>query len=168
MHGATLRIENSSREHAEALHRMLADYKSKLVQQEGAWQVEVELGELASLLLKLFDTLGVWLDSEHVDSLVLHFDKRQYTLLRPSRDRPHGSSAFLLERIAQLETALHSRILIEQAKGILAHALDVSVDQAFSLMRKAARDKRQPLRALAAAIVDSPMQAQANLQGRRA
>lgn len=85
MDGATLRIENSSRAHAETLHRLLADYKSQLVQQDGAWQVEVELGELASLLLKLFDTLGVWLDSEQVDSVLLHFDERQYTLLRPSR-----------------------------------------------------------------------------------
>jgi hypothetical protein len=143
MDGTTLRIENSSRTHAESLHRLLADFKSELVQQDGAWQVEVELGELAALLLKLFDTLGVWLDSEHVDSLLLHFDERQYTLLRPSKDRLHGSSAFQLERIAQLETALLSRIVIEQAKGILA-------------------------RALAAAIVVSPMQAQATLQGRRA
>ena len=106
MDGATLRIENSSRAHAESLHRLLADYKSELVQQDGAWQVEVELGQLASLLLKLFDTLGVWLDSENVDSLLLHFDQRQYTLLRPSKDRLHGSTAFLLERVAQLETAL--------------------------------------------------------------
>lgn len=85
MDGATLRIENSSRAHAESLHRLLVDYKSELVQQDGAWQVEVEVGQLASLLLKLFETLGVWLDSEQVDSLLLHFDQRQYTLLRPSR-----------------------------------------------------------------------------------
>jgi predicted small integral membrane protein len=54
MDGTTLRIENSSRTHAESLHRLLADFKSELVQQDGAWQVEVELGELAALLLKLF------------------------------------------------------------------------------------------------------------------
>ena len=160
MDGATLRIENSSRAHAESLHRLLVDYKSELVQQDGAWQVEVEVGQLASLLLKLFETLGVWLDSEQVDSLLLHFDQRQYTLLRPSKDRLHGSSAFLLERVTQLETALGSRIVIEQAKGIIAHTLDVSVDQAFSLLRKAARDRGQKLHELAAAIAASPMQAE--------
>ena len=106
MDGATLRIENSSRAHAQSLHGVLADFRSELVQQDGSWQVEIQLGELASLLLKLFDTIGVWLDSENVDSLLLHFDQRQYTLLRPSKDRLHGSSAFLLERVPQLETAL--------------------------------------------------------------
>ena len=50
--------------------------------------------------------------------------------------------------------------MIEQAKGITAHTLDVSVDQAFSLLRKAARDRGQKLHELAATIAASPMQAE--------
>jgi len=163
MDGTTVRIENSTRAHAESLHLLLTEYKTELVQQDGSWQLEVQLGELAALLLKLFDTLGSWLDSERVDSLLLHFDERQYTLLRPSKERLQDSNAFLLERVAQLETALQSRIVIEQAKGVLARALGVSIDQAFSLMRKAARDRRVKLHDLAAGIVASPMQAETAL-----
>jgi hypothetical protein len=166
MEGTTLRIENSSRAHAESLHELLlTEYKTDLVQQDGSWQVEVQLGELAALLLKLFDMLGSWLDAEQVDSLLLHFDERQYTLLRPSNERLQDSNAFLLERVAQLETALQSRIVIEQAKGILARALGVSVDQAFSSLRKAARDRGAKLHDLAAAIAASPMTAEATLAG---
>jgi len=142
---------------------VLSDYKTELVQEDGSWQVEVQLGELAGLLVKLFDSIGSWLVSEQVDSLLLHFDERQYTLLRTSKERLRGSTEFLLERVAQLETALGSRIVIEQAKGILARTLGVSTDQAFSLMRKAARDSGTKLRDLAERIADSPMQAEAAL-----
>ena len=99
MPGTTLRIENSSRAHAASLNLLLTEYKTELVQHDGAWQVEVQLGELATLLLGLFDTIGSWLDDEQVDSLLLHFDERQYTLLRPSKERLHDSNAFLLERV---------------------------------------------------------------------
>ena len=160
MEGTTLRIENSSRAHAESLHRLLATTSPNSSSRTAPGRSRSRSASWPSLLLKLFDTLGVWLDSEQVDSLLLHFDQRQYTLLRPSKDRLHGSNAFLLERVAQLETALGSRIVIEQAKGILAHALDVSVDQAFDLLRKTARDRGQKLHELAAAIAASPMQAE--------
>jgi ANTAR domain len=167
MEGTTLRIENSSRAHAESLHELLlADYKTGVVQEDGAWQVEVQLGELAGLLLKLFDTLGSWLDSTQVDSLLLHFDERQYTLLRPSKERLQDSNAFLLERVAQLETALQSRIVIEQAKGVLARALGVSIEQAFSQLRKAARDRGEKIHDVAATIAASPMTAEATLAGK--
>ena len=43
MEGTPLRIENSSRAHAESHNRVLADYKADLVQQDGSWRVEVEV-----------------------------------------------------------------------------------------------------------------------------
>jgi hypothetical protein len=160
--GTSVRIENSSRAHAEGLHLLLRDYRRELIQNEqGAWQVEVQLGELASLLLTLFDILGGWLEAEQVDSLLLHFDERQFVLLRPSKDRLEGSSGFLLERVAQLETALESRLLIEQAKGILMLAFDVTPEQAFELLRTSARNQGGKLRDLAAAIIESPKDAAA-------
>jgi AmiR/NasT family two-component response regulator len=53
----------------------------------------------------------------------------------------------------QLETALHSRILIEQAKGVLSAQTATSVEAAFALMRTHARRTGQPLTTLAGAIV---------------
>jgi AmiR/NasT family two-component response regulator len=56
------------------------------------------------------------------------------------------------ERRAQLEHALESRIGIEQAKGIVAERYDLDVDEAFQLIRRAARSHRMKLYDLVAAI----------------
>lgn len=165
MEGTPLRIENSSRAHAESLNRALAEYETDLVQQDDSWRVELELGELPEVLLGLFDTVGVWFDAELVDSLLLSLGERQYTLLRPSTDRVYNSNAFLLERCAQLETALASRIVIEQAKGILSYALNVSVEQAFDVLRKTARNRGIKLRDLAGRIAATPTEARAIVAG---
>jgi ANTAR domain len=164
MEGTTLRIENSSRAHVEALQQLLrADYRTNLVRGDGAWRLEVHLGELGAVLVKLFDALGAWLETEQIDSMLLHFDERQYTLLRPTKERLRDSNGFLLERVAQLETALQSRIAIEQAKGILAHTLGISTDQAFTVLRSTARARRTRLHQLAATIAAAPMQAETTL-----
>jgi GAF domain-containing protein len=49
----------------------------------------------------------------------------------------------------QLRTALQSRVAIEQAKGVLAEHLDISVDDAFQRLRKHARDTNRKLTELA-------------------
>ncbi len=53
----------------------------------------------------------------------------------------------------QLETALGSRVIIEQAKGILAERRHVTPDQAFSLLRQYARNHNQKLTELATEVV---------------
>jgi GAF domain-containing protein len=58
----------------------------------------------------------------------------------------------------QLQTALNSRVLIEQAKGILAERLRMDVDQAFTMLRQAARSHNRRLSELAQAIVDGSEQ----------
>ncbi len=165
MKGTTLRIQNDSRAHAESLHRVLADYKTDLVHDGGSWRVEVELGELTEVLLELFDTVGSWFDAEQVDSLLLSFDERQYTLLRPAKERLRNSNEFLLERVAQLETTLKSRVVIEQATGILAYAFNISTEQAFDVLRQTARNSRTKLHDLATRIVAAPAEAEATLAG---
>ena len=55
--------------------------------------------------------------------------------------------------VEQLELALKSRIVIEQAKGILANANGISVDDAFLRLRKYARDHKANLREVAGAVV---------------
>jgi len=54
----------------------------------------------------------------------------------------------------QLQSALNTRILIEQAKGVLAERLDLSIDDAFSVLRTTARSRNRQLSALAQAIVE--------------
>jgi hypothetical protein len=56
--------------------------------------------------------------------------------------------------IARLQAALTSRIVIEQAKGILAERWKVAPDEAFDRLRKHARDTRRPLPDLAMAVIN--------------
>jgi GAF domain-containing protein len=53
----------------------------------------------------------------------------------------------------QLQTALHSRIVIEQAKGVLSARAAISVGEAFRRMRTHARRTGQPLTTVAEAVV---------------
>ncbi|SNX62732.1 GAF domain-containing protein [Streptomyces sp. TLI_55] len=55
---------------------------------------------------------------------------------------------------AQLELALTSRVVIEQAKGILATRLSLTMDDAFTLLRGHARSHHRPLHDVAREIVE--------------
>jgi PAS domain S-box-containing protein len=61
----------------------------------------------------------------------------------------------LLTKAAQLETALVSRVLIEQAKGVLAGRHGVDLATAFEAIRAAARSDRVKVRDIARLIVES-------------
>jgi GAF domain-containing protein len=52
----------------------------------------------------------------------------------------------------QLQNALDSRVLIEQAKGVLSEALRISLDEAFDRLRDYARRNRLPLRTVAEGV----------------
>jgi transcriptional regulator with GAF, ATPase, and Fis domain len=58
---------------------------------------------------------------------------------------------------AQLETALESRVVIEQAKGVVAERNQVDVDEAFALIRRIARDQNRLLVDTARGIVDGTL-----------
>jgi AmiR/NasT family two-component response regulator len=64
----------------------------------------------------------------------------------------------LVERLrihnSQLERALESRVVIEQAKGVLAERYGLQVDDAFQLLRRAARSNRLRIHELARRVVD--------------
>ena len=62
----------------------------------------------------------------------------------------------LLTRNQQLQTALDTRIVVEQAKGILAERLRIPLEEAFLVLRAASRRNRLKIRDLARRIVESP------------
>jgi AmiR/NasT family two-component response regulator len=56
---------------------------------------------------------------------------------------------------AQLRHALESRIVIEQAKGVLAERYATAVEVAFELLRRGARSSQMRLHDLAADVLAS-------------
>jgi hypothetical protein len=66
----------------------------------------------------------------------------------------HGEAATDKDLIlTQLNTALTSRVLIEQAKGVLAQTAGLDMEQAFTVLRRYAREHHQGLSEVAAAVV---------------
>jgi AmiR/NasT family two-component response regulator len=58
--------------------------------------------------------------------------------------------------IPQLRSALTHRIVVEQAKGFLRERLDISVDEAFSLLRRYARTHGDHLTDVARQLMANP------------
>jgi AmiR/NasT family two-component response regulator len=67
-------------------------------------------------------------------------------------ERLLGVTKATYERRAQLEHALQSRIVIEQAKGVIAERYGLDPEEAFEYLRRASRSHRIKLHSLAAAI----------------
>ena len=65
---------------------------------------------------------------------------------------------------AQLQTALTGRIILEQAKGVVAHAGGLDVSQAFDVLRRYARDHNVRLAELAASVVSRAVRPQQLLE----
>lgn len=58
----------------------------------------------------------------------------------------------------QLTTALNSRVVIEQAKGIVAEHAGVPMDQAFALLRSHARNRNLRLDDVARSVIDGTLE----------
>lgn len=58
--------------------------------------------------------------------------------------------------IPQLRSALTNRIVVEQAKGFLRERLDITVDEAFSLLRRYARSHSEHLTDVARQLMSDP------------
>ena len=67
----------------------------------------------------------------------------------------------------QLRTALDNRVVLEQAKGILAQLGDLSMDDAFAALRRYARDRNERLTDVAGALVHRRLPAREVLAARR-
>lgn len=65
----------------------------------------------------------------------------------------------------QLQGALNSRVVIEQAKGALSQIRGISVDEAFDLMRRYARSRGRRLAEVAGAVVNDDRAGVSELTG---
>jgi hypothetical protein len=61
-------------------------------------------------------------------------------------------------RVAQLQHALTSRIVVEQAKGMLAERYSLTPDEAYELIRLAARSNGLKVHALSNSVLSAPRQ----------
>src|SRR5438105_9408973 len=61
----------------------------------------------------------------------------------------------LADENANLQRALDTRVVIEQAKGVLAERFGLDVHDAFHVLRTSARSNRMRLRDLAVRVVES-------------
>jgi hypothetical protein len=82
------------------------------------------------------------------------------TSLALTQDRLRASE----DLVAQLQRALDSRVVIEQAKGMVAEQLEVDVDKAFATIRNAARRSGRPLADVCSDVVGRALSGR-DLQG---
>jgi transcriptional regulator with GAF, ATPase, and Fis domain len=74
------------------------------------------------------------------------------------------SAADLATVNSQLQHALSSRIVLEQAKGVIAHAGGLAIDDAFLVLRRYARDHGRKLGDVAAQVVNRELRGETLLQ----
>lgn len=82
--------------------------------------------------------------------------------LSATNERLAGALREVSNLSEQLQHALDSRVVIEQAKGRLIEALAVNADGAFELLRRRARDTGRKLREVAAEVADGSVRLHAN------
>ncbi|WP_347757409.1 GAF and ANTAR domain-containing protein [Agrococcus sp. ProA11] len=66
---------------------------------------------------------------------------------------------------AQLQRALDSRVIIEQAKGVLAASADVDIEEAFRILRRHARSSNRKLHEIAREVVARTLRLTASAAG---
>ncbi len=93
------------------------------------------------------DEPRVWSESDLVRATVLADVATGYVA--------HASEREQMQRVTeQLEEALESRVYIEQAKGILAGERNITMEAAFEVLRRHARNNNASLRFVAQAVVE--------------
>jgi hypothetical protein len=149
-----IHFEAATRADAEALQGALERFGSGLAGEGEQWLVALSPdSETTPLLLELFAEIGRWLEERKQASIRVRFGERAFTIMRPSDARANGSAEFLLERVIQLQNALDSRVKIEQAKGVIAAHLRIGVEDAFDVLRGAARRAGARLHDLADEVI---------------
>jgi ANTAR domain len=152
----TIRIVAPSEVRAGALLGSLDGFEGQIYADDGHHEVHVILdSRTAVALANLFHAVGAWLNDGEHSSCGVHFGEREFTLIAPQDGKPADATQFLLERTIQLQTALDTRLVLEQAKGILAERFGLDIEEAFDVLRGAARSNSLKIHVLAADVVRS-------------
>jgi hypothetical protein len=152
-----IRVRAPSKAHAERLMASVdGGFSVSLDGGDPSTEVELKLdSETATKLVELFDLLGGWLSDGGLETCEIGLGERTYTLLAAKAGEPNDPTTFLLERTIQLQTALDTRVVIEQAKGVIADRESISPEEAFQKIRRQARSERRKLHDLATEIVST-------------
>jgi len=114
--------------------------------------------------MNIFSTEQIELAPEDVNLTQALADAATIGILQ-ERAIKHGA-----DLAGQLQGALNSRIVIEQAKGIVAESRKVDMEEAFAMLRAHARSNRAPLSDIARAVTArslAPAELRAALAGHR-
>jgi PAS domain S-box-containing protein len=111
-----------------------------------------EQGSLIDYPLTLIHTDGTMTDVLYNASVFRDFNDNVLGVVAVARDAAQLRQQ--QELSGQLQEALESRIVIEQAKGIIAQRHGLTIDQAYQRIRTHARNNNASLRTVAEAIVD--------------
>ena len=101
--------------------------------------------------MNIFNSNLTELTSQEVSSAQALADAATIGILQ-ERAVSHG-----VDLAAQLQRALDSRIVVEQAKGIVRERLNIEMDEAFDLIRSFARGRRRRLSEVAAAVISGEL-----------
>jgi len=153
--GLALGITAPTREHAERLAAAIRGDFEVDIRSGGSYTVHVTpLADATDKLVALFNAIGSWLSEAGLASCDVRFSGRGLTILPATVENLGDPTAFLIERSRQLELALTSRIVIEQAKGVLAERHGMAVSEAFELLRREARSARRKIHDVDADVVN--------------
>jgi len=98
--------------------------------------------------MNIFDTQMREMTPQQVNISQALADAATIGILQERSVRQH------IDVAGQLQGALNSRVLIEQAKGVVAEQQQVSMEDAFAMLRGYSRSSRVPLSDVARAVID--------------
>ena len=142
-------VVNADLGHAESLWPKFAP-RARAAGFQSVHAFPMRLRDVVIGALNIFGTAAVRFEEDEARCVQALADVATIAILQ---ERTIAQSSALTE---QLQGALSSRVTIEQAKGALSRMENISVDEAFTVLRHRARTSRQRLVDIAAAVLAQP------------
>jgi PAS domain S-box-containing protein len=151
---ATVKITGVPRQEVIGTH--FSHYFTDPNEAHKAYSLAFSHGSVTNFPLTLVDQDGTLTEVLYNASVYRDFNDNVLGVLAVARDAAKLREQQQLSE--QLQTALNSRIIIEQAKGITAQRDSVTIEQAYERIRTHARRNNASLHAVAEAIVNVGLQ----------